>query len=129
MRSMVEGSMAKSSHARAGNAAVLRARRLRRSMSPPEASLWQALRRRPESLKFRRQHPFERYTADFYCASAKLVVEIDGDSHGMGDNPQRDVRRDAWMREQGLRVLRFSAEEVMRDLESVVRAILLTARR
>ncbi|HYJ81848.1 MAG TPA: DUF559 domain-containing protein, partial [Allosphingosinicella sp.] len=46
------------------NAAVLRARRLRRSMSPPEARLWQFLRERPDDLKFRRQHPFTRCTAD-----------------------------------------------------------------
>jgi len=98
-------------------------------MSPPEAYLWQALRRRPDGLKFRRQHPFEVYTADFYCAAAQLVVEIDGASHGMGDNPRRDLQRDATMREQGLQVLRFNADDVMKDVESVVTAILLAARR
>jgi very-short-patch-repair endonuclease len=98
-------------------------------MSPPEAYLWQVLRQRPGGLKFRRQHPFERCTADFYCAAAKLVVEVDGASHGMGDNPESDARRDAAMRDEGLRVLRFSAEEVMKDLESVVTAIVLAARR
>jgi len=98
-------------------------------MSLPEARLWQALRLRPGGLKFRRQHPFERCTADFYCAAAKLVVEIDGVSHDMGDNPGRDVRRDAWLRDRGLMVLRFNAPDVMKDLESVVTAILVAARR
>ena len=98
-------------------------------MSPPEAYLWQALRQRPNGLKFRRQHPFERYTADFYCAAAKLAVEIDGASHGMGNNPKRDFRRDEPMREQGLQVVRFNADDVMKDIESVVTAILLAARR
>ena len=98
-------------------------------MSLPEAYLWQALRGRPDGLKFRRQHPFERYTADFYCAAAKIVVEIDGLSHGMGDNPQRDHRRDAWLRQQGLQVLRFNADDVIKDVESVITAILLAARR
>jgi very-short-patch-repair endonuclease len=98
-------------------------------MTLPEAYVWQVLRQRPGGLKFRRQHPFERYTADFYCVAAKLVVEIDGDSHGMGDNPGRDLRRDAWMREQGLQVLRFNAGDVMKDVESVITAILLAARR
>jgi len=56
-----------------------------------------------------------------------LVVEVDGDSHGMGDNPARDRRRDAWLRDQGLRVIRFDAGDVMRDVESVVTAILLVA--
>ena len=121
--------MARSSHARSQNAAVLRARQLRRSLTLPEAYLWQLLRRRPGGLKFRRQHPFERYTADFYCASAKLVVEIDGDSHDLGGNPERDRRRDAWLREQGLRVIRFKAGDVVKDVESMVTAILLAARR
>ncbi|MET1111011.1 MAG: endonuclease domain-containing protein [Allosphingosinicella sp.] len=80
-------------------------------------------------MKFRRQHPFERYTADFYCAAARLVVEIDGASYGMGDNPERDVRRDATMRAQGLQVLRFNADDVMKDVESVVTAIVLAAKR
>jgi len=56
-------------------------------------------------------------------------VEIDGAGHDMGDNPVRDVRRDAWMRDQGLRVVRFNADQVMKDVESVVTAILLAARR
>ncbi len=110
------------------NAAVLRARELRRTMSPPEA-LWQLLRTRPGGLKFRRQHPLDRCTGDFYCAAAKLVVELDGISHEMGDNPARDLRRDARLRSQGLHVIRFNADDVMRDVESVVTAIVLAARR
>jgi very-short-patch-repair endonuclease len=98
-------------------------------MSPPEAYLWQVLRQRPDGLKFRRQHPFERYTADFYCAAAKLVLEVDGDGHDMGNNPESDRRRDTWFRQQGLEVLRFNAADVMRDLESVVTMIALAARR
>ncbi len=91
------------------NAAILRARELRRSMTPPERRLWQVLRTRPEGLKFRKQHPLGLCTADFYCASAKLVIEVDGDGHDMGDHPGRDLRRDQWLRAQGLRVIRFLA--------------------
>jgi very-short-patch-repair endonuclease len=91
--------------------------------------LWLLLQQRPDGLKFRKQHPIGPYTLDFYCAARKLVVEVDGDSHGMGDNPVRDKRRDAWLRERGLSVLRFDAADVMKDLESVVTAILLAARR
>ncbi len=93
-------------------------------MSPPEAYLWQVLRTRPDGLKFRRQHPFERCSGDFYCAAAKLVIEVDGDSHDMGGNPAWDGRRDAWLREQVIRVLRFNAADVMKDVDSVIRAIL-----
>jgi very-short-patch-repair endonuclease len=98
-------------------------------MSPPEAYLWQTLRSRPGGLKFRRQHPLDRCTGDFYCAAAKLVVEVDGISHEMGDSPARDSRRDAWLRDQGLSVIRFNADDVMKDVESVVTAIVLAARR
>src|SRR3954469_10279403 len=104
------------------NAAVLRARELRRTPTPPEYRLWMLLRQRPEGLKFRKQHPLGPYTLDFYCPARKLVVEVDGDSHGMGDNPARDRRRDVWLREQGLRVLRFNARDVMMDVDSGVTA-------
>ena len=111
------------------NAAVLRARALRRDLTPPEYRLWQILRQRPAGLKFRKQHPFDRCTADFYCAAAKLVVEVDGDSHSMGNRPEQDARRDAWLNQQGIQVLRFDAADVMKDVESVVRSILETAGR
>jgi very-short-patch-repair endonuclease len=91
--------------------------------------LWLILRQKPNGLKFRRQHPIGPYTLDFYCPAVKLDVEVDGDSHGMGDNPARDRRRDSWLRDHGLRVLRFDAADVMKDVESVVTAILLAARR
>src|SRR5438045_2411564 len=97
------------------NETVLRARGLRRNMTLPEGQLWQVLRQRPSGLKFRRQHPLGRCVVDFYCPAAKLVIEVDGESHSMGDRPQQDVRRDAWLRRQGLRVLRFGASDVMRD--------------
>jgi very-short-patch-repair endonuclease len=57
------------------------------------------------------------------------VIELDGQSHGMGDRPARDARRDAWLAEQGMRVVRFTAVEAMKDLDSVVTAILAAARR
>jgi very-short-patch-repair endonuclease len=111
------------------NAAINRARQLRREPSPPEFRLWSYLRQRPDGLKFRQQHPFERCTVDFYCPAARLVVEVDGDGHSMGDNPERDARRDAWLRARGLEVIRFDARDVMNALDSVITAILLAARR
>jgi very-short-patch-repair endonuclease len=51
---------------------------------------------------FRRQHPIGRYVLDFYCAEARLAVEIDGLSHDLGDWPQRDISRDAWLSAHGL---------------------------
>ena len=99
---------------------VEQARRLRQAMSLPEVVLWQALRARPGGFKFRKGHPAQRYTADFYCHEARLIVEVDGEAHGRGDRPQRDARRDAWFEERGIIVLRVTADDVLRNLEGVV---------
>jgi very-short-patch-repair endonuclease len=109
---------------RDANTAVVQARELRRSMTLPEGLLWQVLRKRPGGFKFRRQHPLAPYVLDFYCAAARLVVEVDGAAHDMGDRPERDARRDAWLGSNGLRVIRFDAADVMNDVNSVVLAIL-----
>jgi very-short-patch-repair endonuclease len=108
---------------------VLGARALRRNMTLPEGMLWQVLRRRPDGFKFRRQHPIGRCIVDFYCAASRLVIEVDGDSHSMGDHPQRDLRRDQWLRSQGFRILRFAGRDVTNDVGAVVTAILLACRR
>ena len=99
--------------------ALRAARRLRRDMSLPEVLLWQLLRQRPLGVKFRRQHPIGSFVADFYCAAAKIVIEIDGIAHDMGSRPGRDRLRDAWLAECGLQVLRLPAREVLRDAQSV----------
>ena len=89
-------------------------------MSPPEVALWALLRTPAEGApRFRRQHPIGPYVADFYCPAARLVVEIDGWSHNMGDQPARDERRDAWMQERGYRVIRIPASEVFQNAAEV----------
>ena len=95
-----------------------RARDLRREMSLPEVQLWQALRgEKLGGLKFRRQHPIAPYVLDFYCAGARLAVEIDGESHeGRG---AQDARRDAFLLDQGIRTLRIPARDVLNDLTAV----------
>jgi very-short-patch-repair endonuclease len=104
------------------------ARRLRRNLSPPEARLWNRLRaRRPGTPIFRRQHPIGRYVLDFYCSEARLAVEIDGLRHDLGDRPQRDANRDAWLKGRGLTVMRISASEVMRDADDAADAIVRMA--
>ena len=106
------------------NETVLKARALRRDMTLPEGILWQALRTRPAGLKFRRQHPVGRCIVDFYCPAARLVVEVDGEAHRMGNRSEYDLRRDAWLEDQGLRVMRFGATDVMRHVNLVVTAII-----
>src|SRR5437868_4924133 len=84
-----------------------RAKDLRKRMTPPEQILWSRLRgSKLGGLKFRRQHPLGAYIADFYCHEAGLVVELDGITHFYRSDA-RDVIRDRWMDEGGLRVLRF----------------------
>jgi very-short-patch-repair endonuclease len=113
---------------RAPREAIETARRLRRDLSPPEARLWTRLRvSSAEAPAFRRQHPIGPYVIDFYCAKAKLAVEIDGVGHDMGGRPQRDLRRDAWLRAEGLEVVHIPAREVMRSVDDVVDAIVRTA--
>jgi len=92
------------------------ARRLRRVMTPPEVLLWQRLRAPGEgSPRFRRQHPMGSYVLDFYCPAARLAIEVDGIAHSMGDRPERDALRDAWLIGRGLRVLRIAAIDVLAD--------------
>ncbi|ADG09476.1 endonuclease domain-containing protein [Caulobacter segnis] len=101
-----------------------RAKSLRREMTPPEVILWVRLRsRQPGGPRIRRQHPIGPYIADFYCSQARLVIEIDGWGHNMGGQGARDERRDAWMRDQGLEILRYAADDVMRDPTGVADGI------
>jgi very-short-patch-repair endonuclease len=104
------------------------ARRLRRVLTVPEARLWNRLRHRaPGKPVFRRQHPIGPYVIDFYCAKARLAIEIDGVSHDMGDRPQRDERRDAWLKERGVTVVRIPASELCRAIDEVADAIVRMA--
>jgi very-short-patch-repair endonuclease len=105
---------------RTSKGTIARARRLRRMMTAPEAKLWQQLRTRPGGIKFRRQHPIGAYVLDFYVASAKLAIEIDGSVHDMGNMPTRDAEREAWLAGQGVAVVRLPAREVMEDVEAIV---------
>ncbi len=87
---------------------------MRASPSAPEATLWCALVNRKLGVAFRRQTPLAGYVADFVCASAKLVVEVDGPHHAC--RAAADARRDACLARLGYRVLRLDAQLVMRQL-------------
>ncbi len=102
---------------------VARAKELRREMTKEEASLWQRLRtNRLEGWHFRRQQVIAGYIADFYCHAASLVVEIDGPIHA--NQVEYDAERDCVLTEMGFRVLRFSNEQVNKNLEDVLQRIL-----
>jgi very-short-patch-repair endonuclease len=83
-------------------------RQLRREQRPEEKQLWRALRsRRFAGFKFRRQHEIGPYFLDFYCALAKLAVELDGFGHGLPDQLQHDAERDAFLAARGIETIRF----------------------
>ena len=99
------------------------ARKLRREMSPPEVLLWQRLRGSQLGVKFRRQHPIGSYIADFYCSPLRLVIEVDGEAHNMGNRPARDASRDIFLKENGYNVLRIAAFDILKDMDAVIAAI------
>ncbi|WP_412060939.1 endonuclease domain-containing protein [Rubrivirga sp. IMCC45206] len=105
-------------------------RALRRSSTAAERRLWSVLRgRRLDGLKFRRQHPVGPYVLDFYCRGAGLAVELDGSIH---DGPGRAVYDDARtvsLNAKGIRVVRFSNEQVRDQLDIVAAAIQAEAAR
>ena len=110
-----------------GASTVTHARRLRRALSLPEGLLWQRLRGRAGGAKFRRQHPFGPYVIDFYCAAAKLAIEVDGEAHDRGRRPEHDKTREHYLRAGGLKVLRISAAEVLADPDAVADSIVRAA--
>ena len=100
------------------------AKGLRRQMSLPEVLLWKAIKgRKLIGLQFRKQHPVGPYVLDFYCDARKLAIEVDGGSHGFGDRPERDGRRDTWLSERGVRTLRLSAALILADVDDATRTI------
>ena len=101
------------------------ARHMRSHMTDAERTLWNALRdRRLCGLKFRRQVPLGRFTADFYCPEARLILEADGGGHG---GPS-DAARDAMLRQAGFTVLRLSNSDILTNLPGVLDLILIRAR-
>ena len=107
--------------------AVYAARRLRREMSLPEVLLWQRLKRSPMGANFRKQHPIDPYVVDFYSPAAKLIVEIDGEAHNLGDRPERDKARDKFLKSRGYRVLRIPACEVLVNADAAAEAVVAIA--
>ena len=99
-----------------------RARELRRDAGRAERICWELIRaHRMEGIKFRRQHPIDRYFVDFACVSRRLVIEIDGHHHA--DQVEADERRTSVLERQGWRVVRFAANEVVQNSEGIWAAI------
>ncbi|HXQ20703.1 MAG TPA: DUF559 domain-containing protein, partial [Candidatus Acidoferrales bacterium] len=100
-----------------------RARQLRGELTRAERELWRRLRdQQLEGYRFRRQHAVDRFIVDFFCPRARLVVEIDGDSHA--EQKDYDAERTAWLEQhRQYRVVRFMNTEVHENIEAVLERI------
>ena len=102
----------------------VRARMMRKHPTPAEDQLWQHLRRNQlAGFHFRRQHPIVRHIVDFYCAEARLVVEVDGAIHDRPGQDEYDIERQGVLETLGLRVIRFKNDEVTQRIGCVLKAI------
>lgn len=99
-------------------------RRLRRSLTPSEATLWKALQgSRLAAKKFRRQHSIGNYVVDFYCPECKLAIELDGEKHFNSMASEYDLRRTEFLKQHGISVLRFENRAVFENQSAVLEAI------
>jgi very-short-patch-repair endonuclease len=97
---------------------------LRRAMTPAEKVLWKRLRKRQvNGFKFRRQHPLKEFVVDFFCYDAMLVIEVDGEIHDADYQNERDIQRTHILKKLGIKEIRFKNEEVMNNLEVVIKTI------
>ena len=99
-------------------------RQLRENMTDAERHLWAKIRMKQlKGYQFYRQKPIGDYIVDFFCPMAKLVIEIDGSHHLVGETIEYDRIRDDYLSSLGLRVLRFTNTDVLTDIETVVDSI------
>jgi very-short-patch-repair endonuclease len=100
------------------------ARRNRKSPTRAEAILWKHLRNRKlKGCKFRRQHPLSNYVLDFYCSDCLLVVEVDGQYHNSPEQIISDRIRTEALSKLGIEVIRFTNDQVLKNLEQVLQTI------
>ena len=104
----------------ASNIIFQNAHQLRKNQTDAEKLLWNQLKLKPFGCKFRRQHPLGLFIADFYCHKAKLVIEIDGSIHLKEDVIVRDRERQKMIEEDGLSVLRFTNQQVYKNIAQVL---------
>ena len=98
-------------------------RQLRKDLTDAERLLWAQIRRKQLGGWFNRQKPIGGYIVDYYCRSAKLVIEVDGSQHFTDENIAYDKARDEYLKSLGLTVLRFTNSDVMKNIEGVLENI------
>jgi len=106
----------------AGPKIFANAKALRYNMTPAENLLWSYLNLKT-GVRFRRQHPLGNYIADFYCHQHKLVIELDGSIHNLPMVIQNDSEKQSFLEAEGLKVIRFTNDEVFSQLDKVLEQI------
>ncbi len=101
------------------------ARKLRKEMTLSEVLLWQEIRRKRLGVEFHRQVPIDNYIVDFYCHEIFLAIEIDGSSHVFDEVQVNDVKRQERLESLGVRFIRFDDLDVKRNMQEVVRQLVL----
>ncbi|HET6311651.1 MAG TPA: endonuclease domain-containing protein [Candidatus Nitrosotalea sp.] len=103
-----------------------RAQQLRMTANQSEQRVWSIVKaKRLAGLKFRRQHVIGNYIADFVCLPARLVIEVDGDTHGSDAAQLRDAKRTEEVERAGYRVIRFWNDDVLNDTDDGVAETIL----
>ena len=100
------------------------AKKLRDNQTEAELYLWNYLSRiEIKGIRFKRQHPVLYFIADFYCHKAKLIIEVDGGYHNIPEQFNYDQNRDCELESLGLKVIRFTNEQVLFDIEKTLNEI------
>lgn len=92
-------------------------------MTKEEIKLWSKLRKNQFNVRFLRQKIIGNYVVDFYCHKANLIIELDGSQHYFERGLQKDKIRNEYFKSQGLKILRFSNNEILKNLDSVLKTI------
>lgn len=101
-----------------------RRRDLRKKMPQAEILVWWKLRNKQlQGSRFRRQYSIAQFIVDFYCPTAKLAIEIDGETHISEDQENYDKKRQKFIESQGIKVIRFTNSDVYENLEGVIEKI------
>ena len=97
-----------------------KAKQMRENMTEYESILWEHLKsKQMKGFRFKAQHPIARFIADFYCHKAKLVIEVDGNLHNSSEGQEYDQGRSYEMERFGIRIIRFTNEQVKNNIDLV----------
>jgi len=100
------------------------AKLLRKEMTEAEKVIWSLVRRNQVyNVKFRRQHPFNKYIIDFFSSSLMLAIELDGEYHFEPDQIELDKAREDYLTECGITMIRFTNDQVLNDTDFVMKEV------